>query len=262
MPPELWPPTLRPRHALEVHGMMVPIEQPLRAAKHGRPNGQLPGGRAAPVSQVVALPPVTAQQHQAGAQGGRAEGAGRLRLQHGAAQVAAAQLRAATILNDGRAVAGEGHEPHVVLGGGRLPSGCEAPQRRPREARHAAGGAPGAYDGRHHPQLRHTRRLHELPEGPPQGRPLKESHGSPVQQRREKQPRPHHPPQVGGPRQHAPRAQVHVCPCIHPTPQRCRVRPRDRLGLPCGSRGEQHAARVSRGRHMGASLALAPLPSP
>ena len=74
--------------------MVVPVQQTLRAAQHGRADGRLPRGRAAFVAEVRALLAAAHQKHQLGAQGGRAEGAGRLRLQQSAAEVAAAQLRA------------------------------------------------------------------------------------------------------------------------------------------------------------------------
>lgn len=74
--------------------MVVPVQQTLRAAQHGRADGRLPRGGAAFVAQVRALLAAAHQKHQLGAQGGHAEGAGRLRLQQSAAEVAAAQLRA------------------------------------------------------------------------------------------------------------------------------------------------------------------------
>lgn len=87
-------PSLDPRRRahLVVHLVVAPVEQALRRAQHRGQQRQLPRQRLP--AAVRALPPVGAQQHDLGADGGRAEGGGRLRLHHAAREKAAAQLRA------------------------------------------------------------------------------------------------------------------------------------------------------------------------
>lgn len=73
----------------------------------------------------------------------------------------------AAVLDDGRPVLLQRHEPRVILRGRRLPRGRKAAQARPPQGGHAVAAAPGAHDGRHHPQLRHAARPHKFPKRPP-----------------------------------------------------------------------------------------------
>src|SRR5581483_3721277 len=120
--------------------VVVAVEEALREADAGGDEPDL----AHLVLGDLALALVV-EDYEVEPQRGRAEGGGALRLDDGAREVAAADLRAAAVIHDGRSVARRAGEPEVVLDVGGLARAAEDADLR-ELALHRAGGAPRAHE--------------------------------------------------------------------------------------------------------------------
>ena len=176
----------------------------------------------------------------------RREGRRGRRLIHGRGEIAAADLGAAAVLDD-RAVAGQPHQVELVVGVGTFAGRAEAAYAAPIDALHAAGAAPDADQRRHQAQHGDAGVAHE----PAKVRTLRagvvQGEGGPVDERRVDQPRPHHPSQAGGPRQHVVRPDVLQQQGVRRALDRRQVRPGDRLGI-AGGAGREQDVGVGSGR--------------
>jgi len=181
---------------------------------------------------------IRAESRKLDAQGGRRERRRRARLCDGPGVVRPADLRAAAVF-DHRLVARQEHQVEHVRGVGAFPGGAERPDRAPIPGLHAAGDAPRPHQTRHQAQHRDVGVLNELPEAAVRRRVAVEGNRRAVDQRREHQPRPHHPSQARRPAEDVAGVNIVMEVRVGGALDRGRVVPGNRLRLAGRPRGEE-----------------------
>mmetsp|Transcript_8296 Transcript_8296/g.23734 ORF Transcript_8296/g.23734 Transcript_8296/m.23734 type:complete len:263 (+) Transcript_8296:741-1529(+) len=167
-----------------------------------------------------------------------------LRLHQGARHVPPRQLGTADVLDHRRVPWNPGTQPMIVLGVGSLAGGAEAKHAAPVAARDGVLRLPSFDDRRDRPEHRDPSGFHELAEGFSEGRALEDGDRRAVDEAGVKQPRPHHPAQVGGPTDDVALLHVVVEHGIGGRLQGGDVVPRNSLWLPGRAAAEENVRDV------------------